>query len=233
MRGKLRAAGGKVIVCGASWMECDAECRRLLELERQSGEVGIYVPPFDHPAVWEGHSWMVGEIVKDLGGVVPDCVVTAVGGGGLFNGLADGLERANAGSNKKTGILAMETVGADSLGSSLKAGELVTLPAITSIATSLGARRVSERTWELAKGKKGIVEARAVSDAEAASACVRFLEDERMAVEVSCGAALAGLYGGYVKEALPGLGEESVVVVIVCGGEFDLSLTRQAVLTLM
>lgn len=205
-------------------MECDIECRRLLE--EAQGVMGrercVYVPPFDDPAIWEGHSWMVDEIVEDLGGVVPDAVVTAVGGGGLLNGLIEGLDRfADRGKGK---VVGMETVGADSLGVSLKKGKLVTLESITSIATSLGARRVSERTWELAgKGGKGRVVAKAVSDAEAASACVRFLEDERMAVEVSCGAALAGIYGGYVKEALPGLEEESIIVVVVCGGESDMS----------
>ncbi len=47
-----------------------------------------------------------------------------------------------------TRVVATETYGADSLAQSVEKAELVTLPAITSIATSLGARTVCQKAFE-------------------------------------------------------------------------------------
>lgn len=130
-----------------------------------------------------------------------------------------GLERNNL--RGKVKVLASETVGTDSLYQSVKKGELVTLPGITSIATSLGAARVCEKAFEYAmlETVKSIV----VTDAEAAMAAVRFADDERMLVEVACGASLVAVYnGGLRRELGEGLGDEEGgkfrVVIVVCGG---------------
>ena len=57
----------------------------------------------------------------------PDVVVTCVGGGGLLNGVLQGLSAVGW---EDVPVVAMETVGADSLNQSLKAGKIVTLPGI-------------------------------------------------------------------------------------------------------
>jgi L-serine/L-threonine ammonia-lyase len=141
----------------------------------------------------------------------------------------EGLERnakvlVGSSGGKMPRVLAMETVGAESLYASVQAGELVTLPGITSIATSLGARRVSEKTWEWAKrvGEEGMVSA-TVTDREAAMACVRFLDDARILIEVACGASVAPVYNGDLRRYLgKGLTDEEWatrnVVLVVCGG---------------
>jgi L-serine/L-threonine ammonia-lyase len=76
--------------------------------------------------------------------VKPDAIVTVCGGGGLLLGILQGLEDVGW---EGTPVLVAETAGADSLNQSLAAGELVTLPAITSVAKSLGARRISETAF--------------------------------------------------------------------------------------
>ncbi|TKA77604.1 hypothetical protein B0A55_03122 [Friedmanniomyces simplex] len=116
----------------------------------------------------------------------------------------------------------METKGADSLAQSLEQGELVTLPGITSLATSLGATRVSERTFELArKGQEsGRVRSCVLTDAEAAMGCWRFADDERTLVELACGVNVALCYGGRLEQALGRpVGREEKVVIVVCGGQ--------------
>ena len=66
------------------------------------------------------------------------------------------------------------------------------LPAITSIATSLGALAVTAGTLTL---KDSIMtESMVVTDREAVSAMRRFADEERVLVEPACGAALAGVY---------------------------------------
>lgn len=111
----------------------------------------------------------------------------------------------------------MEPTGAASLAYSLAAGHNTPFPKITSIATSLGARRVADRAYELAS-KRGNVTSVVLSDAQAAIGCVRFADEERILVEAACGVSLAAVYGGWVRKCLPGVGKADRVVVVVCGG---------------
>ena len=60
--------------------------------------------------------------------MVPDVVVVAVGGGGLMNGVLEGLHRVNWGDIP---VVAMETKGADSLNACVRTGEWAQLDGIT------------------------------------------------------------------------------------------------------
>jgi len=115
-----------------------------------------------------------------------------------------------------TQILAVETLGADSLAQSVRKGELVTLPAITSIAASLGAIRVAENAFK--EAQRPNVTPVVLEDAEACAACWRFLDDERFLVEPACGVSVALAYDGRLKTYLKGFRPDSKVVIVVCGG---------------
>ncbi|KAI1154319.1 tryptophan synthase beta subunit-like PLP-dependent enzyme [Nemania diffusa] len=175
---RLKSLGATPHRCGSGgWPEADARCRAAVEADE--GE-GVYVPPFDHPLIWEGHASLVDEIAAIEGtgffsgenGGVADAIVCNVGGGGLLNGIMEGIERnygprrsssasssrpSNGRANgtpaapRRPAVLALETAGADSLAASIRAGSHVTIPGITSIASSLGAPRVSERTYRWAE----------------------------------------------------------------------------------
>jgi L-serine/L-threonine ammonia-lyase len=69
-----------VIVHGKVWDEAH---QRAMELAQ--GADTEFVPAFDHPVLWQGHSTMVDEILEDCPQV--DALVTSVGGGGLLAGL--------------------------------------------------------------------------------------------------------------------------------------------------
>ena len=212
MIAKLKAAGAtRVVQAGASWAEAD---KHLREVELANDPNGIHIPPFEHPKIWEGAATMIDEIADEMHEFDgPDAIICSVGGGGLFAGVMQGLD---ANYDREVKVLAMETKGADALNLSLKAGELVTLSAITSIAASLGALRVSETAFKHAQ--RSNVTSAVVEDREAAMGCWRFLDDERLLVEPSCGASVAVCYDGKLKELLPALNADSKVVVIVCGG---------------
>ena len=206
MIAKIRTAGAsKVIQHGVTWVEADEYLRKELIAKDANG---VYVPPFDHGDVWDG----AATIIEDLS-ERPDAIVCSVGGGGLFCGLQLGLERRGWGD---VSFLAVETEGAHSLAASLKEGELVTLPEITSFAKSLGAKRVGKKTFEL--GQRKNVRSVVLSDAEAAMGCWRLADDERLIVEPACGVSVAVCYDGRLKKLLPHLTQDSKVVIIVCGG---------------
>ncbi|TXH28843.1 MAG: pyridoxal-phosphate dependent enzyme [Elusimicrobia bacterium] len=196
----LRREGAEVIVHGPSWQEANSLALSLLA----AGDAFIH--PFDDPLLWQGHATLVDEIARS--GLLPDAIVLAVGGGGLLAGVIEGLRRNGLGDIP---VIAVETAGADSLHRSLRAGRIVALAEISSVATSLGAKRVCEQafTCSLAHPVDSVV----VSDAAALNACERFLGDHRLLVEPACGATLALAY-----ERSPALTGHSRVLFIVCGG---------------
>ena len=223
MMEKIRAAGaGDVIQIGKSWVEADAHLREvLMPAAKTRGETPMYVPPFDHQTIWDGNATIIDELLQDLDGP-PDAIIASVGGGGLFSGLMTGL--GNHSIRDRVPVLAVETNGTDSLASSLAAGQLVTLPAITSVAKCLGARTVAAQCFEF--GQAPNVTSVVVEDPDAIAAVVRFLDEERMMVEPACGAAVAVAYNGErLHKLLNNLSSESRVVLIVCGGS-DVSFAQ-------
>lgn len=188
----------EVLVSGASWQEANALAETLV------GEHGVLLHPFDDPLLWEGHATLIDEVV-DLG-LRPDAVVVAVGGGGLLAGVAHGLISHNLGD---THIFCAETAGAASLLAALENQRPVALNAIDSIATSLGARQVCQRAFDVMQQLP--TTHAIIKDRDAVDACLRFLDEQRILVEPACGAALAAL------EQLE-LGDAQKVLVVVCGG---------------
>ncbi|KAI9845134.1 MAG: hypothetical protein M1838_001862 [Thelocarpon superellum] len=227
---KIRLLGATVHQHGASWQDADGYLRAQCLAPDPDG---VYVPAFDHEDIWVGNASCVNEIAAQLRILKaseldertdaaeadwdgrPDAIICSVGGGGLLNGVMLALDAHGWGSSVP--VLAVETRGADSLAQAVAAGQLVTLPAITSIAKSLGAVRVAAQT--LASAQRANVRTVVVEDAQAARASWRFADDERILVEVGCSASLTPLYEpGLLKQLVPGLHENSRVVVVVCGG---------------
>ena len=196
----LKLEGAEVIVHGASWQEANALAQSLL------GETDAFLHPFDNPLLWTGHASMIDEVAAT--GNKPDAVLLSVGGGGLLAGAIEGLARNGWGD---VPVLAVETHGAASLHAAMQAGQPTALEAVTSIATSLGARQVCNRAFELSQSGK--VHSVLVSDKQAVAACTRFLDDHRLLVEPACGAALAVAYD--VPDALAAFEK---ILIIVCGG---------------
>jgi L-serine/L-threonine ammonia-lyase len=197
----IRREGAEVVVHGRSWSDANEHLQTLLH------EGDAFIHPFDDPLVWDGHATMIDEVAA--AGLKPDAVVVAVGGGGLMSGVVQGL-RAHGWHDVP--VVAVETEGADSLAQAVAAGRPVELPAITSIATTLGARRVCDRAFEWTR--RHPVASVVVSDAQAVQACLDFAREQRVIVEPACGAALAV---ALQPEAAP-LRDARNVLVIVCGG---------------
>lgn len=197
----IEQEGAEVIVHGASWMEANARAQSLLD------DSTAFIHPFDNADMWAGHGSLIDEVVS--AGIDFDAVIVAVGGGGLLSGVIAGLDRNGLG---QLPVLAVETIGADSLAQSAAAGKRIELPAITSIATSLGAKAVCENAFAVTQTHP--IRCATVTDLQALQACEQFLHDHRVLVEPACGAALAALYSA---------GSELTAdfqrpLVVVCGG---------------
>jgi L-serine/L-threonine ammonia-lyase len=196
----IRQEGAEVKVHGASWHEANALAMSMV------ADADAFLHPFDDPLVWQGHSSLVDEVVRS--GVRPGAVILSVGGGGLLSGILQGMHRHGW---KDVPVVAVETDGADSLARSVLAGRPVELTAITSIATSLGATRVCDQafSWSQKHPLHNVV----ISDRAAVTACLKFIDDQRIVVEPACGASLATVY-----DRAPALEEYDSVLVVICGG---------------
>jgi len=198
---KIKDLEAEVLIKGDVWDETDKFALSFAEKTNS-----LYISPFDHPLIWEGHSTIVDEIIKEI--QKPDAIILSVGGGGLLCGVVQGLHNNNW---QDVPVIAVETKGADSFAASQKSGKLVTLKSIDSIAKTLGAKTVSRQTLEW--NKKHEIRSVVVSDKQAVSACINFTNDHRFLVEPACGATLAVAY-----EQHEVLKNAKTIVVIVCGG---------------
>lgn len=200
VRDAILALGVELIVIGAVWDETN---QAALALSRS--EDALYIPPFDHPDIWDGNATLIDEAVQQA---EFDVVICSVGGGGLLAGVVEGLQR-----NGLSGVpvIAVETEGAASFHAAVEAGKLVTLDAITTIATTLGSKRVASRAFELTH--EHTIHSVTVTDEQAIDACIQFANDMRALVEPACGAALAVAY-----QNLPVLKAFKRPLIVVCGG---------------
>ena len=196
----ILAQGAQLTVHGASWYEANAYAEASLAADE------AFIHPFDHPLLWQGHSTMIDEVAQQ--GIKPGAVVLSVGGGGLLSGAVAGMQRLGW---SDVPILAMETRGAQSFAAALVTGEVVRLPGITSIASSLGARQVCDQA--LLSAQRHPVISEVISDSVAVGGCESLLREHRILVEPACGAAVAA-----VTEPSTCLADVESVLIIVCGG---------------
>lgn len=200
-RARIRKAGAEVIVHGKVWDDANLRAKELSQ-----GADTEYVPAFDHPVLWEGHSTMIDEILEDCPQV--DTLVTSVGGGGLLAGILTGLIRHG---RMDCRIIACETMGAASFSAAIKAGHPIRLSRIDTVATSLGAAQVA--AWPVQHILDFPHQCVVLGDDEAIMGVVRYANDLRQLVEPACGVSLAI---GYLDH--PAIADAHDVVIVVCGG---------------
>lgn len=198
----IKAYGAEVVIAGSVWDEAHKAASEFA-LKYNAA----YIPPFDHPTLWKGHATIIEEVANQ-GIEKPDLVILSVGGGGLACGVLQGMHQQGW---EDVPLIAAETEGADAMAQSLRSNHMVTLDNITSKATSLGAKRIAQSLWDWTFRHE--IKSLVVSDAVAASACSAFVKEQRILVELSCGAALSAVYENH-----PILGEARLILVIVCGG---------------
>jgi L-serine/L-threonine ammonia-lyase len=218
---KLRAAGATQVIQHGETIAAAGEYMRDVVMQTPSPEadkesskqvVKIALHPFDHEAIWAGNSSIIDELACQLPpfedddeegeeeeeeALPIDAIICSVGGGGLMNGLIQGIERHRRRQKKDIHILAVETDGTQSMNLAMSAGALVTMPKITSMAVSLACVRVSEKTFEYCLSPPaGIaIHSAVLSDADAARGCLRLADDERMLVELACGVCIEAAIG--------------------------------------
>jgi threonine dehydratase len=194
---KLAKLGARVVQVGNEYAEAYAAAG-----VRASATGALFCHAYDDPHMVAGNGTLGVELLEQIPSGF-DTVLVAVGGGGLIGGMIAAL-RAHC------RIIAVEPTTAAALHEALLAEKPVDVPVSGVAADSLGARRVGQIAFDLARDAgigSILVDDKAIVDARR-----RLWDDYRLAVEHGTAAAYAALTSGAYLPA-----PEERVVVLLCG----------------
>jgi len=205
-RAATEALGAEVIYVGPSGVE------RMVKAEELAAKHGYtIIPPYDDESIIAGQGTLGLEIVEDLPDV--DLVLVPVGGGGLISGVATAVKTLNPGAR----VIGVEPAVAADAQASLRAGEIVKLPAeqvATTAADGLRAMYVGTITFEHIR--RYVDDIVTVSEREILEA-VRILAQNPKTVAEPSGAVAPAAWL-FHRDSLP---ESKATVALISGGNID------------
>lgn len=197
---RTRGYGAEVILQGDVF---DEACAHAYQLAEEHGYT--FVHPFDDLDIATGQGTIAMEIIKELPTV--DYILVPVGGGGLCTGVATLAKLLNP----KIHVIGVEPAGANCMEASLKAGEVVTLPEINTIADGTAVKKPGEKLFPYIR--EHVDSIITIHDAELIVAFLDMVENHKMIVENSGLLTVAALKHLDVKK--------KKIVAILSGGNMD------------
>lgn len=199
----MEGYGAKIEQCGRTSTE---RLKKAYEISQQTG--AIFVPPFDHPWIMAGQGTIGLELVEQLGDF--DAILVPCGGCGLISGISVAVKE----TLKDVKVYGVEPEQSNSTYLSFKAGHLVELKNINTIADGLRTAMPGRLTFPVVQ--KYVDDILLVSEEEIKKAVVFLLERMKLLVEPSGAVTVAALLFG--KFPL----KNKKVVTILSGGNVDL-----------
>ena len=194
---RLEAYGARVVPAGREYATAFAAAQ-----EHVARTGALYCHAYDQPEIAAGAGTLALELTEQSSRPA-DTVVVAVGGGGLMAGVAAALEG-------QATVVGVEPHGAPTLRTALDAGEPTDVPVSGIAADSLGARRIGEIAFDVARRAR--VRSVLVDDAAIIAARALLWDRWRIVVEHGAAAALAALTSGAYVPA-----PDERVAVVLCG----------------
>lgn len=197
---KLYAIGAHVVQGGTEYAEAYAAAVAFAE-----DRGAVYCHAYDQPEIVAGAGGVGLELLEETPDA--DTVLVAVGGGGLMGGIAAAVEG-------RARVVGVEPETVPTLHTALAQGEPVDVAVSGIAADSLGARRVGEIGFGVAK-RTG-VQSVLVTDASIIEARRKLWETHRIIVEHGAAAAYAALLSGAYTPR-----EGETIAVVLCGANTD------------
>jgi threonine dehydratase len=198
---RTKSYGAEVILKGDVY---DEACEYAYQLADEKGYTFIH--PFDDLAVATGQGTIAMEIFKEL--PLVDIILVPIGGGGLATGVSTLAKLLNP----KIKVIGVEPAGANCMQESLKAGEVVTLPTVNTIADGTAVKTPGKNIFPYIK--ENIDEIITVPDEELVVSFLDIVENHKMVVENSGLLTVAALRHLDVKN--------KKIVSILSGGNMDI-----------
>ena len=197
---RTRSYGAEVVLYGDVF---DEACDHAYELAAEHGYT--FVHPFNDLDVATGQGTIAMEIIKELPTV--DYILVPIGGGGLCTGVSTLAKLLNP----KIKVIGVEPAGANCMQESLKAGHVLTLPTVNTIADGTAVKRPGEKLFPYIQ--KNVDEIITVEDSELIVAFLDMVENHKMIVENSGLLTVAALKHLNVQK--------KKIVSILSGGNMD------------
>ena len=197
---RTKGYGAEVILHGDVY---DDACAYALSLAEEKGYTFIH--PFNDETVATGQGTIAMEIIKELPTV--DYILVPIGGGGLCCGVSTLAKMLNP----KIKVIGVEPAGAACMKASLKAGHVVTLPKVTTIADGTAVKTPGDIVFPYIQ--KNVDDIITVEDDDLIAAFLDMMENHKMIVENS------GLLTVAALKQLDLRGKK--VVSILSGGNMD------------
>ena len=197
---RTKSYGAEVVLYGKVY---DEACEKALALAKEHGYT--FVHPFDDLAVATGQGTIAMEIFKEL--PLVEYILVPIGGGGLCTGVSTLAKLLNP--NIK--VIGVEPAGANCMQESIKAGKVVTLPSVNTIADGTAVKTPGSKIFEYAR--KNLDDIITVPDEDLVVAFLDMVENHKMIVENSGLLTVAALKQLKVKNRR--------VVSILSGGNMD------------
>lgn len=197
---RIRRYGAEVVRVGAEYAEA---YEAAVAFARSTG--ATFAHAYDQPEVAAGAGTLAEEILEDEPTI--DTIVVAVGGGGLYAGVA-------ASVLGRAGVVAVEPETIPTLNRAMSAEQPVDVSVSGVAADALGARRIGALAFAAQKAERPV--SVLVTDDEIVQARHELWHQYRIASEFGAATAYAALLSG---RYVPGDGER--VAVVVCGANTD------------
>lgn len=169
---RTKAYGAEVVLHGGVY---DEACEHALKMAEEHGYTFIH--PFDDETVATGQGTIAMEIFKDLPTV--DMILVPIGGGGLATGVSTLAKLLNP----NVTVIGVEPAGANCMQKSLKAGKVVSLPSVDTIADGTAVKTPGTKIFPyLQKNLDDII---TIKDEELIVAFLDMIENHKMVVENS------------------------------------------------
>ncbi|SFU36798.1 threonine ammonia-lyase [Butyrivibrio sp. M55] len=169
---RTKALGAEVVLHGNVYDEAYEHACKLAE---EHGYTMVH--PFDDLDVATGQGTIAMEIIKELPTV--DYILVPIGGGGLATGVSTLAKLLNP----KVKVIGVEPAGANCMQESIKAGHVVTLPGVNTIADGTAVKTPGEKIFPyLTKNIDDII---AVPDEDLVVSFLDMVENHKMVVENS------------------------------------------------
>ncbi len=169
---RTKALGAEVVLHGNVY---DEAYEKALELAEEHGYTLVH--PFDDLDVATGQGTIAMEIIKELPTV--DIILVPIGGGGLATGVSTLAKLLNP----KIRVIGVEPAGANCMQESLKAGHVVTLGSVNTIADGTAVKTPGEHIFPYLK--ENIDDIITVPDEDLVVSFLDMVENHKMVVENS------------------------------------------------
>lgn len=196
---------------GADSLEAETKAREIAEATGQ-----IYISPYNDPQVIGGQGTIGVELLRQMPDL--DCVLVAVGGGGLIGGIAGYVKEINP----KIKVIGCLPENAPVMYECLKAGKIIKVPETPTLSDgTAGGLDEDSITFEICQ--KYIDDFILVNEQEIADGMRLVIEHHRQIIEGSAGVTVAAL----VKEKERFANQKTAL--IMCGGNIGFDKLKKII----